>query len=86
LLPKQLTKERKRSQTGVRNSDGLPLKTSPPAGRKSVKGTQISNPIPLQEDEEWKREDDTEQARGDVISDDSHAPHSMQPVQYARPF
>ena len=93
LLPRQLRKERKAAQTKARGSDALPLKPSPPATKKTVRGVKISAPIPINEDEEWKREPDAEDGGmdqdqitngHDVMSEDSHAAHSMQPVQYAR--
>lgn len=91
LLPRQLRKERKISHTRIGGSDALPLKSSPPASKKTVRGVKISAPIPINEDEEWKRDaedgglDQDQITNGhELMSEDSHAPHSMQPVEYAR--
>lgn len=90
LLPRQLRGERKNAQIRVRGSDALPLKPSPPGSKKTLRDVKISAPIPIREDEEWKREgedgglDQDQITNGhDVMSEDSHATHSMQPVQYA---
>ncbi|KAG8758230.1 hypothetical protein FRC14_000477 [Serendipita sp. 396] len=89
LLPKQLKQEQKLAQVKARGSDALPLKPSPPGSKKSVRGLQISNPIPVKEGEEVWRQDEEEEAEApnnhDIMSEDSHG-HSMQPVQFARAF
>lgn len=80
-------------QSKAGGSDGVPLKPSPPGSKKGLRGVKISTPIPIHKNEEWKQEG--EDADGDVeqdavtdahdlMSDDSHAQHSMQPVQPAR--
>jgi hypothetical protein len=85
LLPKQLSQERKAAQTKARGSDAVPLKPSPPGSKKSLRGVAISAPIQINEEEEWKRENNVEHpGTQDVLSDDGH--HSLPPVQHAGRF
>lgn len=84
LLPKQLRQERKLTQGKSRNSDAVPLKSGPNGPKKSIRGLKISNPVPAEEDE-WKRDDGMDQHNGyEVMSEEGHAAHSLQPVQFAR--
>lgn len=59
LLPRQLRVERRNTQAQARGSDALPLKPSPPSSsKKTFRGAKISLPIPIHEEEEWKREEE----------------------------
>jgi hypothetical protein len=88
LLPKQLRKERKDAQKSARGSDAVPLRPSPPASKRTFRGAPISNPIPMNKEESWQKEEATTENNHahDVMSEDSHATHEMRPVQNAHAF
>jgi len=91
LLPRQLRKERKSVHKKARGSDAAPLKASPPSSKRDLHGVKISAPTVVDENGGWKRgaedgemeQDQTTNAH-DAVTEDTHAPHSMPPVQFAR--
>jgi hypothetical protein len=91
LLPRQLRKERKNLHKKARGSDAVPFKHSPPSSKKGLRGVKISAPAPVNENGEWRQEGEDgeveqDQATNghDLVTEDTHAPHSMQPVQFSR--
>jgi hypothetical protein len=85
LLPKQLSQERKDAQLKARGSDSVPLKPSPPASKKALRGVKISTPMSINDEEEWKRENGLKpQSLNDIPSEESH--HSPKAVQHAEKF
>lgn len=85
LLPRQLVQERKEAQLKTRGSDAMPLKPSPMSMKKPFRSPKISPPAPINEEEEWKREETVETASApDAPSEDGH--QYMRPVQPAGAF
>jgi hypothetical protein len=85
LLPKQLSQERKNTHLKAKASDAAPLKPSPPTSNKPLRAVKVSAPTPLNDEEEWKREDGSEpQNQNDILSEEGH--HSLKPVQHAEKF